>query len=304
MVIDISLSNGESIFANVTNPRTLSWTEDLLPALHEPGLRFEDVTPKEWVQRLRSSNPDPKANPPIKLVEFFASKYDRDEVAPPKAFATENACLLSTTLAAAPVLEQAFVDKFMEYILRSGGKSTAEPKKKTAVIIAGPRGTGKTTTGLAVSKWLSVPFIEGDTLYTQACVEKMRDGAALSDDDRRAWLSRICSHSQGTVVDSGYASVVVSCSALKQFYRSHLRQGFARSGINTVFMHLQVDAQILVRRVEAQTEHYLGAGVVQGQLDMPEDAAADEADVVPVDAEADEKDVLEEVKWLLGKLMA
>jgi hypothetical protein len=36
------------------------------------------VPQREWVQLLRSSNPDPVQNPTIKLLEFFAGKYDND----------------------------------------------------------------------------------------------------------------------------------------------------------------------------------------------------------------------------------
>jgi hypothetical protein len=42
--------------------------------LRTAGLEFDEVEPKEWVRRLRESDQDPEANPPIKLVEFFASK--------------------------------------------------------------------------------------------------------------------------------------------------------------------------------------------------------------------------------------
>lgn len=33
---------------------------------------------REWVRLLRSSNLDPVQNPPIKLLDFFTSKYDND----------------------------------------------------------------------------------------------------------------------------------------------------------------------------------------------------------------------------------
>ncbi|KAH7184539.1 uncharacterized protein B0J16DRAFT_355259 [Fusarium flagelliforme] len=110
-VVDISLSDCGSVFTNVTNPRSFDWTRDLLPALRQAGLTFDELEPKEWVQRLRASNPDPAANPPIKLVDFFASKYDKDEFSPSKPFATAKACALSPALANAPVLNQDFVNK-------------------------------------------------------------------------------------------------------------------------------------------------------------------------------------------------
>ena len=89
--IDISLSRnngsnqshqcGDSSFFNVVNPRTFHWTKDLLPALRTVGLEFREVDQREWIKLLRKSNPDPKVNPTIKLVEFFAAKYDRTSAA-------------------------------------------------------------------------------------------------------------------------------------------------------------------------------------------------------------------------------
>jgi hypothetical protein len=46
--------------------------------LRDAGLKFETVPQREWVQRLRNSEKDPKKNPTIKLLEFFADKYDND----------------------------------------------------------------------------------------------------------------------------------------------------------------------------------------------------------------------------------
>lgn len=125
-VIDVSMvttttDTPSCIVTNIANPRCFDWTADLLPALHKAGLVFDEVTPKEWVRRLRASKPDPVANPPVKLVDFFASKYDRDDegtevtaVTSSKKYATEVACRRSPALVAAPVLDQAVVDKFIE----------------------------------------------------------------------------------------------------------------------------------------------------------------------------------------------
>ncbi|KIV99895.1 uncharacterized protein PV09_08558 [Verruconis gallopava] len=63
---------------HVQNPRSFHWTKDLLPALRSSGLQFEIVKQRDWVQKLRESNPDPVINPTIKLLDFFAEKYDND----------------------------------------------------------------------------------------------------------------------------------------------------------------------------------------------------------------------------------
>jgi hypothetical protein len=67
-----------SIVYHVQNPQVFHWTHDLLPALHNAGLDFEVVSQREWVTRLRMSEKDPEKNPTIKLLDFFAEKYDND----------------------------------------------------------------------------------------------------------------------------------------------------------------------------------------------------------------------------------
>ncbi|KAK8156696.1 hypothetical protein BKA80DRAFT_312992 [Phyllosticta citrichinensis] len=63
---------------HVQNPKTFRWTEDLLPALRDAGLSFETIAQREWVRLLRECKQDPEKNPTLKLVDFFADKYDND----------------------------------------------------------------------------------------------------------------------------------------------------------------------------------------------------------------------------------
>lgn len=65
---------------HVQNSKTFRWTEDLLPALQQAGLKFEILPKRQWVQRLRESEQDPVKNPAIKLIDFFSDKYDNDKL--------------------------------------------------------------------------------------------------------------------------------------------------------------------------------------------------------------------------------
>lgn len=118
-VIDISLSNdcSHTVF-NVTNPRLVNWTKDLLPLLRENGLEFEGVDKREWVRRLRSSNPDPSVNPPIKLLDFFATKYDNDNPRPFIQYNTSYAQQFSPSLDNASPLDSDLVGKFLKYFTK------------------------------------------------------------------------------------------------------------------------------------------------------------------------------------------
>ncbi|KAL4874780.1 hypothetical protein BJY04DRAFT_211812 [Aspergillus karnatakaensis] len=92
VVVDVSLSSqsstseskaageeSEQAVFNILSPHPFHWTEDLLPLLRASKLTFEELAPSAWVKKLRESNPDPVSNPPVKLVDFFAGKYEDDK---------------------------------------------------------------------------------------------------------------------------------------------------------------------------------------------------------------------------------
>ncbi|KAK9418316.1 hypothetical protein SUNI508_08277 [Seiridium unicorne] len=74
-----SQAHDSSVVFQVQNNKLFHWTRDLLPALKSAGLDFKIVSQREWVALLRDSEPDPAKNPTIKLIDFFAGKYDNDK---------------------------------------------------------------------------------------------------------------------------------------------------------------------------------------------------------------------------------
>ncbi|KAL1297517.1 hypothetical protein AAFC00_005034 [Neodothiora populina] len=114
--IEITLSSAGSGVMNIANPRTFHWTRDLLPLLRSAGLKFDIVDRREWIRRLRASNPNPKKNPSIKLVEFFSSKYDNDNILSSIQYATDLSRKFSTTLQEARVIDATLVRKIVEYL--------------------------------------------------------------------------------------------------------------------------------------------------------------------------------------------
>lgn len=118
-VIEITSSAAPSGVVNIINPKTFHWTRDLLPYLHAAGLEFTELETREWVARLRNSNPDPVANPPIKLLQFFTNKYDKEGLrSNTMEWETGKAREWSKTLAEAPVLGQELVDKMVGHFRR------------------------------------------------------------------------------------------------------------------------------------------------------------------------------------------
>jgi len=117
-VNDISLSENRGTFFNVVNPNTFHWSQDLLPNLKQAGLKFDKVGQREWVQRLRDSNPDVESNPTFKLLEFFASKYDHDrEATAGLDYETKAVEALSPAVRDCAALTQDLVNKFVKHFL-------------------------------------------------------------------------------------------------------------------------------------------------------------------------------------------
>ncbi|KAI0528045.1 hypothetical protein F5B22DRAFT_16969 [Xylaria bambusicola] len=71
----IDPASDSDVVYHVLNPQTFHWTRDMLPSLAQAGLEFETLPTDQWMERLRHSDRDPTKNPPIKLLEWFESKY-------------------------------------------------------------------------------------------------------------------------------------------------------------------------------------------------------------------------------------
>lgn len=114
---DVALSDSADGVFNIVNPHVFHWTEQLLSALRAAGLTFEEIDQREWLRRLRASNPDPEVNPTVKLTEFFASKYDNDASRRAAEYEIGNVQKLSPALARTPSLAPDLVAKFVQHFL-------------------------------------------------------------------------------------------------------------------------------------------------------------------------------------------
>ncbi|KAK4896172.1 hypothetical protein LTR28_001871 [Elasticomyces elasticus] len=145
-VIEMSMSEQGSDVMNLVNPQLFHWTRDLLPLLRQAGLEFDELPQQEWVGRLRSSDPDPKTNPPIKLLEFFASKYGHIEKRRKLTYDSRKAERCAPSLRNAGVLNADLATKFVNFFRTQCWNPDARPAAKQAVIVlSGPCGTEKTT---------------------------------------------------------------------------------------------------------------------------------------------------------------
>jgi len=156
------------------------------------------------------------------------------------------------------------------------------------IILMGVSGTGKSTLGAALARATHLPFIDGDDLHPQANVEKMARGEALGDADRLPWLERIRDTAVACVRER--AGVIVACSALKKTYRALLRG----TPYPTYFVYLTGERDLLAARLEERRGHFMGAGMLQSQLDALESPEG-EAGVVCVSVAQSTEEQVERV---------
>lgn len=298
-IIELSLSPDAAEVMNVTNPALSHWTQQLLPLLRKAGLEFEELPKQAWLQRLRESDQDPEANPPIKLLEFFAAKYDNSNPSRVLLYDTKNAQAVSPALASAGSLDAAFTSRFVDYFQTQCWKqSTVSAPPRDVLFLIGPCGCGKSTAAQALAEQFGIPIIEGDDLHSPVARHKMANNIPLQDCDRWDWLAHIRGAVMDRVQHSTAPAIAVTCSALRTVYRDELRRvsqlfDFPVT-VTFVMLSIQDRTQLKDRMIarSAAEQHYMTSAMVDSQLDLLEDPI-DESDVIVLDSRQSRDKMLE-----------
>ncbi|KAK0656105.1 P-loop containing nucleoside triphosphate hydrolase protein [Cercophora newfieldiana] len=157
------------------------------------------------------------------------------------------------------------------------------PEERHIWLVTGPAGCGKSTVAKFLADTLHWPYIEGDEYHPQANVDKMSAGIPLTDADRWDWLTALREASIQQL-DGGHPGVVLTCSALKRKYRDVIRVApYFIPNLRLHFIYLDAPEELLLQRVLARKNHYMGANMVHSQFDILERPTKDEVDVLSVD---------------------
>lgn len=134
----------------------------------------------------------------------------------------------------------------------------------------GVSGAGKSVIGALLARALGMEFVEGDAYHPPANVERMSAGIPLTDEDRQGWLAAIAAR-----LDAARRTgqgLVVSCSALKRYYRDVLRAGHA----DVQFVYLAGPRALLEQRLAGRRGHFMPASLLDSQLAILEPPSPDE----------------------------
>lgn len=156
-----------------------------------------------------------------------------------------------------------------------GSLGPAAREAKTAVVVMGVSGSGKTTVARLLADRLGWPMAEADDFHSAENIAAMASGRPLTDADRGPWLLSIRDW-----VSAADTSVVVTCSALRRRYRDVLREAEA----SVKFLHLDGGRDIIGSRIGARLDHFMPPTLLTSQLSTLEPLEADEdGAMVPVD---------------------
>jgi carbohydrate kinase (thermoresistant glucokinase family) len=164
------------------------------------------------------------------------------------------------------------------------------PLPAQTVIVMGIEGSGKSTLGHRLAGALRLPFIEADEFHSAHSVATMRQGVALTDDDRWPWLAAVRRAARAA------APAVVACSALTRAHRDALRLvGEVR------FVWLLIPEAEALARCARRPDHFAGTALVASQLETLQPPEDDEVDVATFDATAPPDELLAAVLAALAE---
>jgi len=152
-----------------------------------------------------------------------------------------------------------------------------KPNEPTFVLVMGVCGSGKSTIGRALAHHASLPFIDADDYHPTSNVQKMRCGEPLTDDDRWPWLEHLSS-----AVTTNDGGCIFACSALKESYRTFLRERI--QNLKTIYLH--GSEQTLSKRMQGR-DHFMPESLLKSQLATLEIPNEGQSLTIEIDQERD-----------------
>ena len=129
-------------------------------------------------------------------------------------------------------------------------------------LIMGVAGSGKTTIAQKLTEEINAFLIEADDYHSKNNIKKMSSGIPLNDEDRYDWLVKI---REEIVKRQKTQNLVVTCSALKEKYRSILNVK------NYYLVYLKINKETARKRINNRRDHFMPDTLVESQFSILEE---------------------------------
>ena len=129
-------------------------------------------------------------------------------------------------------------------------------------LIMGVAGSGKTTIAQKLTEEINAFLIEADDYHSKTNIKKMSSGIPLNDEDRYDWLVKI---REEIIKRQKTQNLVVTCSALKEKYRSILNVK------NYYLVYLKINKETARKRINNRRDHFMPDTLVESQFSILEE---------------------------------
>ena len=129
-------------------------------------------------------------------------------------------------------------------------------------LIMGVAGSGKTTIAQKLTEKINAFLIEADDYHSKNNIKKMSSGIPLNDEDRYDWLVKI---REEIIKRQKTQNLVVTCSALKEKYRSILNVK------NYYLVYLKINKETARKRINNRRDHFMPDSLVESQFSILEE---------------------------------
>ena len=129
-------------------------------------------------------------------------------------------------------------------------------------LIMGVAGSGKTTIAQKLTEEINAFLIEADDYHSKNNIKKMSSGVPLNDEDRYDWLVKI---REEIIKRQKTQNLVVTCSALKEKYRSILNVK------NYYLVYLKINKETARKRINNRRDHFMPDSLVESQFSILEE---------------------------------
>ena len=129
-------------------------------------------------------------------------------------------------------------------------------------LIMGVAGSGKTTIAQKLTEEINAFLIEADDYHSKNNIKKMSSGIPLNDEDKYDWLVKI---REEIIKRQKTQNLVVTCSALKEKYRSILNVK------NYYLVYLKINKETARKRINNRRDHFMPDSLVESQFSILEE---------------------------------